>query len=394
MKSILYFFNEAPPHFFVLCIGIFMHLLGWGEGYRFAFHLNLLIVLVYIFKSHQKIFRKPELMAIIFLPPIYILLNLLSGADLVYSGEVRAIIFASAIALGVWIIFQKDPKYIYYRLPATATTAVVLYTIIEAMALWVLNKPFGTLKNPHYLALGSSIFLILTVFLISRSTFSRKLLLVPVLIALGAFIINTSSRPIWVGLICSAILLVAFVDARFRLFTGFLVATTLSVVLFGNIGGALDRTVSLIENINSEERVLIWQETWKMQSDSSTREWLVGHGLKTFEEDFKKYSSYHSLHTDFNSPHNYILESLYLSGIVGLMILISLVLTIYKYILYGLKTYHKFRHHYLMILCLLTANLVAVSIIVPLFSRYNLTVFAIVTGALLILGQKRNRGAI
>ncbi|HAC34034.1 MAG TPA: hypothetical protein DCF45_05895 [Gammaproteobacteria bacterium] len=391
MKHIRYFFWEAPPHFYTLMLGVFMQLIGSGEGYRFAFHLNLLIVIAYFLFAYRKLSKEPAVIVIACLPVIYIVLNTLSGSDLVYSGEIRTLIFSSTLAISIWIIDQKDPDYLGKIALMATTITIIGYTTTQTIAIFAFKQPFGTLTNPHYLSLGSSIAFIITTGLYLKSVSLWKYALIPALGLLGFFIIHSSSRPIWFGLLCSSILLVVFIDKRFRISSLAITTATITILLTGNIGGVLDRTKSLITQIKEEERVTLWKDTWAMQKESSYKEWFVGHGLKSFEDDFKDYSTYHTKGTDLNSPHNYILEALYLSGLAGLILLIIVITKIYIKIFQGLKDNDKRRSVYLLLLCLITANTMAASITVPLFSRYNLTCAAIVVGSLLVLDQKRLR---
>ncbi|MES1986710.1 MAG: hypothetical protein V4440_01535, partial [Pseudomonadota bacterium] len=95
------------------------------------------------------------------------------------------------------------------------------------------------------------------------------------------------------------------------------------------------------------------------------------------------YSDYHLQSIDFNSPHNFILEILYTSGAIGLLLAITLIFFIYRYIFSILKTKAELKSIYLLLLALATANLITVSITVPFFSGYNLNMLALVVGIML-----------
>ena len=138
---------------------------------------------------------------------------------------------------------------------------------------------------------------------------------------------------------------------------------------------------------HTEERVQIWQDVWRMQMDSSFNQWLVGHGLNSFKDDFMNYSAYHLQNHDFHGPHNFILESLYLSGTLGLALFFVLFFLVYRILLSAINNNSELKNTDLLLFFLLTTNLIAVSITVSFFTRYNLTMIAIVVGVLLIMRQ-------
>ena len=181
--------------------------------------------------------------------------------------------------------------------------------------------------------------------------------------------------------------MIFFIERRYRISVALSMISALIVLIFTNVANFTDRFKSLLMNLDSEERVQIWQDVWRMQMDSSFNQWLVGHGLNSFEGDFMNYSAYHLQNHDFHSPHNYILEILYLSGTLGLALFFVLIFSVYKILLSGINNNPELKNIYLLLFFLLTTNLIAVSITVSFFTRYNLTLIAIVVGGLLIMRQ-------
>jgi O-antigen ligase len=154
-----------------------------------------------------------------------------------------------------------------------------------------------------------------------------------------------------------------------------------------NVGNFADRFKELLVNLNTEERVTIWHDTWQMQIDSTLDKWILGHGLDAFKESFKPYSHYHLLNIDFNSPHNFILELLYVSGISGVLLLIFMFSLMYKNLYLGIKNQAQYKNIYLVLMAILTSNLILVSITLPFFTSYNLNIIAVVTGVMLYLKE-------
>jgi O-antigen ligase len=124
-----------------------------------------------------------------------------------------------------------------------------------------------------------------------------------------------------------------------------------------------------------------------MQMQSSNGEWLLGHGLDSFEECFKPYSYYHLQNVDFNSPHNFVLELLFISGAIGLLLSVFMIWLIYKNLLAGIYSQYQYKNIYLVLLVVITSNLILVGITLPFFTSYNLNIIAIVTGSMLYMRE-------
>jgi O-antigen ligase len=154
-----------------------------------------------------------------------------------------------------------------------------------------------------------------------------------------------------------------------------------------NVGNFAGRFKELLVNYNTEERVVIWQDAWRMQTESVPSTWIFGHGLDAFEESFKRYSHYHFYNVDYNSPHNFLLELLYISGIAGVLLSIFMVSLMYKNLYLGIKNQAQYKNIYLVLMAILTSNLILVSITLPFFTSYNLNIIAVVTGVMLYLKE-------
>ena len=125
-----------------------------------------------------------------------------------------------------------------------------------------------------------------------------------------------------------------------------------------------------------------------MQQASSQKQWIVGHGLNSFYNDFKPYSSYHLENIDFNSPHNQVLEVLYTSGIAGLFVLLLLYGLLYFQLVKLIKNqFSSDKNVSILLFALLTINLLFVAITVPFFRTYTLNVIAMITGAVMYIQE-------
>ena len=125
-----------------------------------------------------------------------------------------------------------------------------------------------------------------------------------------------------------------------------------------------------------------------MQEASSLSAWVVGHGLDSYEEDFQSYSRYKQL-MNFNSPHNSFLETLYTSGIIGLLICIWLYWWIYSR-LWRMAENMSHGKLAMLLMSLVTINLLFIMITIPFVSHYNIYTLALIIGVIFYLKNIRH----
>ncbi len=373
-----------------------MQTLDWGAAYRVFAYLNLLLVLIFGFSDYRKnpsFSKHPTLYGLFFIPIAFIAIHFLAVENISIVKEIRHIFVAIFLALGIWILAKRNPEYIKKNMFMFLLGLILSYVVIQAIAFWYFKLPHGTTKNPHYLAVYSALMLIATVFCFLKASKLLKVILAACALCLGIFLLHSSSRPAWIGLIVSACLLLFFVNKRTQLISASSVVLILVGLTLANVGNFATRFGDLLGHLGSEERVVIWRDAWRMQSLSTPNEWLIGHGLNSFKADFKPFSYYHLQNIDYNSPHNFFLELLYISGAIGLLLAVSLYWIIYRNLIVSIKNQTEYKNIYLLLLAVLTTNLVLVSITLPFFSSYNLNIIAIVFGVMLYLKQIQSRAA-
>jgi len=367
-----------------------MQMFTLGQAYRFFSYVNLVIVLVYGFNKlrvDNNVGSKNLLLCLISIPIGFIIIHFLAVENLIFIKEIRHILLATFLALGIWILAKKNPVYVQTNILSFTIALIFIYVVVQAIALWWFNKPYGTAKNPHYLAMYSAIALIAAMYCFFKVTLKMKLLIGFSIILLSMFLLHSSSRPAWIGLITSSLLTLMFLKRQEKLFFGLSIVVILIGLTITNAGNFANRFDELLFNLNTEERVVIWQDTWKMQTQSSTNSWLFGHGLDAFEESFKPYSRNHLQKIDFNSPHNFILELLFISGVMGLLLAVQLLWQIYKNLIIGINRQNQYQNIYLVLMLVITSNLILVSITLPFFTSYNLNIIAIVAGGILFMRE-------
>lgn len=380
-------------HFFVILLCLAMQVIELSDLYRFFAYLNLVFVLV-LFPSTFNNSNRSEIRLLFYvlaIPIAFVILHFLAVMHMEFIKEIRRVALATFLTIGIWMLAKNNQEYISNNIFKATLTILFLYISIQSIALWILNKPYGTLKNPHYLAFFSAAFLIFTIYAFLKSSRYLKWLIAISFVTLGSFILLSASRPTWIGLIFSAILVLFFLEPKIRKYTAMSLVMVLIVLVVFNIGNFSGRFEALLFHLGSEERAVIWQDAWALQKSSTLNQWIIGHGLSlsAFEEAFKPFSQFHLVNNDFNTPHNYSLEILYASGMVGLFLFICLIYFIVKNLLLHIKANKGYRDLYLLLLFMLITNLITVSITVPFTSSYNLMMIALVAGIMLFLYEVR-----
>jgi len=376
-------------------LSFFLQALTWGSTYRlFAYFVLLLTVGIY-FRSDQYDQNDRNLVLKCILP--------LAGfaalewvATLHFPWDVKALrhmLLATGLMAGIVLMARQHLRIKPYILP-TLIFAVYAYTLFQVVWIYGLQHIYGTTKNPHYLAIYSALFLVLGTFLaVCWSQGIHRYALAVSSALLGLLILNTSSRPTWIALMIATLIAVACLRSRAKLYLLAVAGVIFAVLFLTDAGNFKTRMDDLVVHASTEERVTIWEDTWAMQQHSNRQQWLFGHGVEGFEKDFQPYSRYYSTQKiSYNSPHNAILEVLYLFGLVGLAVVFGFVLWLYYALFVRYFRSHQTMHEIgmvtLLLLTLLTVTLLAVSITLPFFTSININVIALVMGVLFYLDKR------
>ena len=399
------FIKSALPacHFYVISLSFFFQALTLGQVYRFFAYVNLLIVLIFALSYFKPTALKPVLhkMPALVFGSLMLLIWLFVTewgvtAHFPYDiKEIRHVILAIGLMLGIAVIaLNHDCQQT--KIKPTLLAMVYLYTLSQLVAIYLLDRPYGTTKNPHYLAIYSAIFLVVSTFLALKTQhYINRILLVACSIILGALLVYTSSRPTWIGLILAVMLVILCLRRKSALILAALSCLLFAVLLLVNAENFKSRWEDLLLHLGTEERVTIWQDTWQMQKSSNALQWAFGHGVEAFQRDFPKHSRYYAQEKiDFNSPHNVVLELLYLYGVTGLLLVLAGLGWLYKAVL---SIYFKTRENftngwiYLLLLMVLTIDVFTVGITLPFFVSINLNIIALVMGVTTYLNKLRNQ---
>lgn len=372
-------------HFPLLWLILLSLMLNWGVGYRTLLYINFFATLAYVLINLRQLTAamRPLSWGLLAVPVAFTLLHWVAVGQFEIIKEIRQMWLGVFLAISIWAFDRHRIGVSRPQLTRALILLLVIYAIAQVVAMTVFARPYGTNKNPHYLAFYCSMGLMLGMYLFYRTAGWWRAALVLLGPVLGYLLLTTSSRPAWLALICAALVVLMLARVRSKRLMLAVLIVVPAALFVSNAGDFGSRLTELIQNIDHEERVVIWQNAWDMQKASSPQEWIWGHGLDSFQEAFKQYSSYHGI-LEFNSPHNSAVELLYTSGVLGLACFVWFYLLLYYQLLKLSRTSSIPTAAGLMIAAL-TFNLLFISITIPTFSSYNLYLLALIVGGALWL---------
>ena len=319
------FLNIEWIHFFVLWGSLFFFMVGSGEGYRTCAYLNVLFVVNYAisnYKNREIPWR--NIIYILWIPMAYMLLDLASGNTSDHRIHIYTkIVFAVFLIYG-WLIFlnnvnSKKVDLFLKSLLILACLFVLIQFFVYALigAEFIHSWRFGTFNNPHHLAL----YILLTApLLVSFALYYRNaksFFLVFLLLISAWMLLKTSSRPAWLAVLLGIAVLMPFLSGKTRRIVA-VVTLIFPGVLYVLSKLFHDRVQDLILHISTEERVEIWKNSWQMLQSNSWGEWTRGHGLDSFPHAYSVFTNFNG--PPYTHPHNFVLEILYTSGVLGLLL--------------------------------------------------------------------------
>jgi len=260
------------------------------------------------------------------------------------------------------------------------------------------HHPAGFFDNPHFLALFNIAAINVAFYFFLSSSGSRRIVALAIIVISLIILSLIVSHIAWLALGCSLLVwLYLLFHGSYKKMT---IIVVLSLAFFGVLGSTMiNYNTALINNdikglvdVNkqmvdlfhlwNDERVIIWKDTLTMQMDSDLSQWLFGHGLGSFKDNFSNYSSFNQpgvglFPIAFVFPHNFILEILFNSGVTGLLIMFSTFIVIIKC---TLDSVVPGKRESILALGLFTAVFIQMFFTLPIFSRYSSIVLGMVAG--------------
>lgn len=278
------------------------------------------------------------------------------------------------------ITVQK--KMSAYRL--LILSAAVTTSLAQVFAVQFFDKMYGLFDNPHFTVFHAIVTLTIACFFFYENRPVERWLAC-ILFAASAYILWFLPSSLGFVSLMSALVAVLFclANGRKQYYLGILlIACSIPAsALFINFARSNDANVNAKveagEYFLRDERNIIWADSWEMQLDADQGQWLLGHGLGGFHKNFSKYTQFSDF-VDFVFPHNFILEVLYNSGLLGLLVFLVSV---------GYATVQLFRSYRIAskpVVLLATALFITVFVYtfltLPLISRYTTYSFGFVIG--------------
>ncbi len=332
------FFNKKLHQYLLLSfltLTTFFLFLKFDNGLLLLLRLNVYFSLIYIaIKIYMKdlVYLK-KIAFLLIVPIIFFLLSYLSKGTFHLNSYLINLTYAFFFLSSILLIGSLDREKIQTSIFKLLKVFIFVYTLVQLVYLKFEFGPllgvYGTTKNPHFLALYSALCFYLSLYFYNKSTSKWRFGYILLSLTLLVLVLNTSSRPVWIAIIISLFFYFHQFDTKkaLKLLVPFFLIQYL--LIYTNAFNYSTRFVELAQNITTEERVTIWQDTLELQKKASMKEWLIGHGTKSFYKDFQSVSRYHEI-KDFKSPHNVFLELLYSSGLVGLGLIIYIFYFIYS----------------------------------------------------------------
>ncbi len=279
-----------------IVFSFFLQALTWGGAYRLYAYLVLLLSVWGFFQAPQQS-QQDRNSVLRCLLPFAGFAALEWIATLHFPWDVKAIrhvLLATGLMAGIVLLAREHVRVKLYIVP-TLIYAVYAYALFQLVWIYGLGQVYGTTKNPHYLAIYSALFLVASAFLATNWSIGVHRYGLPLAAAvLGFLLLTTSSRPTWIALMVAMLIVIVSLRMRAKVTLAALVAVVFAALFLSDAGNFKTRMDDLIMHANTEERVTIWEDTWQMQQQSSTQQWLFGHGVEGFEHDFQPYSRYYA----------------------------------------------------------------------------------------------------
>lgn len=357
----------------ILVLAFYSNFIFLTGNYKTFFYNSLIVALVCFFLHYRillSIIRKKEVACFVVLSMVPLLLGFFPSESMVSTKRYLQNI-SYFIVLCVTIIFcikvlpHKWRSRVFSVILALFFSGIAfhLYGVLEV------NSRQGFYSNSHYLALFClmSFPVISYGLLANRSKVSTGIWAVSTCV-IFFLLMNTLSRPAWIALF------VGYGVGVCLFLGGWQRAGSIIFMVFTVVMGYLflpdfviDRVDDLAKNFLTEERFAIWQSAFQMQLSSEYLSWIFGHGPGSYKVLFEELNAYYSF---FYFPHNFFIEILFESGIVGLAVISFLYFKVYALLLFVYNHEPGKRFLFFTLFVCLTTHLLFTFFTVPFYSKY------------------------
>lgn len=304
--------------------------------------------------------------------------------------EIANVLKLLSIVLSIHCLFiMRDTARTKIYLKA-ALMALLLVTIAwQFVSIAVFHLPFGMFTNPHYLGSLSVLTLPMVFYFYYTSQGLRRTIFSVAAVLNVGILILSDSRPAWISITLGSLFGITVFFRGKKKWMGLLLLVGMVVFMLSVDGMVKGRLGDLLENIPQEERVFLWKEAMEVLKDNTLPEWTLGHGIGS--DRAIRYSSYPNLHF----PHNFLIETLYNNGIVGIFLIVIPLTLLFVKLRKGIDALTD-RGDKVFLGCLMVvfiAWLLHASVVFPVYSKSTLYPFSLILGAMVSWGE-RLRGLV
>jgi len=370
--------------------GVFFCFFARGSGANFFLNLTGILLVIELLLGNYRIKKIPRWYLVFAAICAYLVLasvlNPYAHSNLRY---IKRLVRMVIIVFAIHCLSQKE---IEDRVKLLFGGILALAVCWQFAAHYLYHMPFGTYRNPHFLANFAVLALPLIVYLFLVINGWYKLIFIAVGILDFYLLLRTGSRPAFLAIICGALFVFIFLTRGWHRWLGigsiFLISAVIYVTDYEGIG---TRVRVLALNLLKEERAQIWADSWQMLKGNSLIAWILGNGLGSSLISFPKYSVPQYSHLDF--PHNFFLEVLYENGIAGFVLIFGgLALVFSAAIKKAVKTVGNNQSILLQsMIAFLLIWFIFCSLVFPIYSNYTLIPLGFILGIMLVLLEKISR---
>lgn len=311
-----------------LCLAlVFSNFVFDFGNYKTQVYGVLFFLLLLIAASPSKTLRllgSKEVKLLIGIPAALLLLGLLpTPAHAPQKRYLQSLVYFVVLTLAIRFLLERMSKQLIKQIPIFATLFFGVGLIYHLQGLNTHIPESGHYWNPHYLA-QFSLFALLAFAYAMMKWRTRTMLCVGLLLSVGAIylLLISQSRPAWLALLLGLCFVTYFYAAKNRrwIYLGLILLFFVMVyVLMPDV--VAKRVDDLAFNVQNEERVALWSDGLLMQSKVAWPNWLVGHGPGSYFTYAQHYASYVG---DIRFPHNFLMELVFESGLIGLALIIAI----------------------------------------------------------------------
>ena len=234
------------------------------------------------------------------------------------------IVYFVSLCLTIQILLEQLPKHLLKKIGLFFLLFLIFSCLFNLYYVVRLDSISGYFSNQHFLAQLCLISLPIFIFHFFHKPHTGSYLIGALLIAIVLYLlIITRSRPAWLAIAVTYIsALLIFIPGykRWGIAAGFIAAL---VILYFALPSLVAEPVDeLLLHFTQEERIFIWKDAITMQLSSTNGiQWIIGHGPGSYKDCFESYVTFRNF---LHFPHNFILEVLFESGVIGLVVVCAL----------------------------------------------------------------------